>query len=172
MNLVILGAMLKNYDRSNAVSYAHQWAYARNPRYYNYDLLGGDCTNFVSQCIYSGSKIMNPSKTLGWYYYDTNHKSPSWTGVDFLFAFMVQNRGPGPFCMLVEAKEILEGDFIQLSRQKHGSFQHSCLVVQKGYREDPYGLLVAAHSADSDYRPLSTYQWERIRFVHILGFRI
>jgi hypothetical protein len=36
------------YDRSAAVAYAHKWAYSRNPAYYNYDKLGGDCTNFAS----------------------------------------------------------------------------------------------------------------------------
>ena len=39
------------YDRAAAVRYAHIWAYGRNPRYYDYESIGGDCTNFASQCI-------------------------------------------------------------------------------------------------------------------------
>ena len=35
-----------DYDRSAAVLYAHQWAYGRNPAFYDYENLGGDCTNF------------------------------------------------------------------------------------------------------------------------------
>ena len=40
----------------------------RNPEYYNYDdVIGGDCTNFVSQCLFYGSKVMNYNQN-GWYY--------------------------------------------------------------------------------------------------------
>lgn len=42
---------------------------------------GGDCTNFVSQCIFAGSGIMNHNKRTGWYYINGNKKSPSWSGV-------------------------------------------------------------------------------------------
>ena len=42
------------YSPSKAVSYAKQWAYGRNPNYYDYDPLGGDCANFVSQCLIYG----------------------------------------------------------------------------------------------------------------------
>ena len=68
------------YDREAAVFYARKWAYARNPRYYNFDDLGGDCTNFASQCIYAGCGVMNFTPTFGWYYIDINQRSPSWTG--------------------------------------------------------------------------------------------
>ena len=43
------------YDRRAAVLYAHRWAYGRNPAFYDYEHLGGDCTNFASQCIYAGA---------------------------------------------------------------------------------------------------------------------
>lgn len=36
------------YDREQAVQYARMWAYDRNPAYYDFSNLGGDCTNFVS----------------------------------------------------------------------------------------------------------------------------
>ena len=32
---------IKPYDRSAAVQYAHQWAHARNPAYYNFDSIEG-----------------------------------------------------------------------------------------------------------------------------------
>ncbi len=51
-----------NYDRKKAVEYAHKWALKRNPLYYNFDKLGGDCTNFISQCIYHSCNIMNYKK--------------------------------------------------------------------------------------------------------------
>lgn len=48
------GAKLRGYNPSEAVRYAHRWANSFNPKYANYDGKGGDCTNFVSQCIKAG----------------------------------------------------------------------------------------------------------------------
>ena len=43
----------KRYDRQKVIEYAKKWAYLRNPKYYNFDSVGGDCTSFASQCIYA-----------------------------------------------------------------------------------------------------------------------
>ncbi|MFR9189079.1 MAG: amidase domain-containing protein [Anaerotruncus massiliensis (ex Togo et al. 2019)] len=47
------------YDRSKAAAYAEKWAFSRNPRYISFDGMGGDCTSFVSQCLYAGTGVMN-----------------------------------------------------------------------------------------------------------------
>ena len=52
----------REYNRNEAVKYAEKWAYRRNPRYYNFNELGGDCTSFASQCIYAGSKKIKQIK--------------------------------------------------------------------------------------------------------------
>ena len=57
---------IDKYNRQKAIEYANKWAFKRNPKYYNFDSLGGDCTNFVSQCIYVGSNKMNYTKLYGW----------------------------------------------------------------------------------------------------------
>ena len=59
---------LMPYNREKAVEYADTWAMGRNPAYYDYSNLGGDCTNFISQCLYAGGGIMNYTRDLGWYY--------------------------------------------------------------------------------------------------------
>ena len=70
---------VKEYDKAKAIEYAKKWAYSRNPKFYDYENLGGDCTNFISQCIYAGTNTMNYSNINGWYYNNANAKSPSWT---------------------------------------------------------------------------------------------
>lgn len=50
------------YDRNKAKAYAKKWAYLRNPEYYDYTYLGGDCTNFISQCIFQGAPHMSYSR--------------------------------------------------------------------------------------------------------------
>ena len=85
--------MEREYLRKDVIKYAREWAYKRNPIYYNYDNLGGDCTNFISQCIFAGSKIMNYKPTFGWYYINANNKSPSWTGVEYLYNYLTRKSG-------------------------------------------------------------------------------
>lgn len=42
------------YNRGKAVAYALEWAMSRNPAYLDFEELGGDCTNFASQCLLAG----------------------------------------------------------------------------------------------------------------------
>ena len=88
------------YRRSLAVQYARRWALSRNPAYYNFDDLGGDCTNFASQCIYAGSGVMNYTPIYGWYYITANDRTASWTGVEYLHRFLVGNEGGGPLSLI------------------------------------------------------------------------
>ena len=162
---------LQAYDRKAAVLYAHQWAYGRNPVFYDYEHLGGDCTNFASQCIYAGSGVMNYTPTYGWYYIDANRKAPAWTGVPYLYNFLTRNNGSiGPVGEPCELEDLLPGDLIQLSF-KGQEFQHSPIVVSVGTPATPENVLIAAHSYDADNRPLSTYEYRAIRMIHIVGVK-
>ena len=159
------------YDRDAAVRYAHRWAFSRNPRFYNFDELGGDCTNFASQCLYAGAPFMNYTPDLGWYYISPNNKAPAWTGVPYFDNFLTrkqENRGPVGVSASIE--ELLPGDFVQL-RFSRDEFGHTPVVVEVGFPATLENVLVAAHSQDSDFRPLSTYEFQEIRFIHILGSR-
>ena len=161
---------LRPYNRSAAVAYAHRWAYRRNPRFYDYEYLGGDCTNFASQCIFAGTGIMNFTPTFGWYYIDANVKSPSWTGVPYLFDFLTRGqRSIGPVGEDTSMEHIMPGDILQLSFDGI-QYKHTPVVVSVGYPIEPSNILLAAHSDDADNRPLNTYQYKNIRFVHIEGF--
>jgi hypothetical protein len=162
---------INEYDRNSAVAYAHRWAYSRNPVYYNYDKIGGDCTNFVSQCIYAGAHVMNYDRTHGWYYNSTNNKSPSWSGVQFLRNFLIRNTaGPGPTAKETTALEMAPGDVIQLSFDGK-VFEHSLFVVSIGSVPAVGNILIATHTDDSDNRPLTSYQYQKIRYLHVLFVR-
>lgn len=39
---------MRKYNREEAVQYTKTWAYSRNPKYYNFDSVGGDCTSSTS----------------------------------------------------------------------------------------------------------------------------
>lgn len=160
---------LQDYDRKSAVMYAHRWAYGRNPAYYDYEKLGGDCTNFASQCIFAGSGVMNFTPTFGWYYIDANQKAPAWTGVMYLWNFLTRKGiSVGPVGEPCRLEDLRPGDIVQLSF-KGTDFQHSPVVVSVGRVPTLENTLVAAHSYDADNRPLSTYEFRDIRYLHITG---
>ena len=160
---------LQPYDRQAAVSYAHRWAYHRNPDFYNFDELGGDCTNFASQCLYAGTGVMNYTPTFGWYYNSQYSRAPAWTGVPFFYNFLTRKKeGPGPVGVETSMEEVQPGDFVQL-RFVSGPFAHNPVIVAVGSPISLDNILVAAHTEDADYRPLSTYPIAQARFLHILG---
>ena len=154
------------YQREAAVAYAKKWAFGRNPAFYDFSKIGGDCTNFASQCIYAGAQVMNFTPTFGWYYKSVNDRTPSWTGVEYLYNFLTTNEGAGPFAKEVPLDELEIGDIVQLGRET-GDFYHTPVVV--GFRREE--ILVAAHSYDAFNRPLSSYSFARVRGLHILGVR-
>lgn len=154
------------FNRQNVITYAHKWAMARNPAYYSFDKIGGDCTNFVSQAIFAGCGKMNYEKMFGWYYIDLNERSPSWTGVGFLYKFLLNNKSSGPYGAEADCDSVEVGDIVQLDFG--AGFAHSAVIVYKKDQE----IRVAAHSFDCDNKLLSDYSYSNVRFIHIEGVRI
>lgn len=162
---------IRPYDRAAAVAYAHRWAYSRNPDYYNFDEIGGDCTSFASQCLYAGAGVMNFTPTFGWYYRNIRDRAPAWTGVPYFYNFLTRTAASrGPFAVQAPLEQAQPGDFVQLRFASDAPFTHTPVVVAV-LGQTPQEILVAAHSLDSDFRPLSTYPYEALRLIHILGVR-
>ena len=153
------------YDRDAAVAYARRWALGRNPKYYDFEKIGGDCTNFASQCIYVGAHTMNFTPVLGWYYRSSYDRTASWTGVKYLYNFLVNNQGVGPYARIVPQSQAEPGDIVQLGTES-GIFYHSPVITAVMPT-----ILVAAHTYDVLDIPLSSYAYETIRFIHIEGVR-
>ena len=159
------------YNRNLAVAYARQWAFRRNPAYYNFEKIGGDCTNFASQCLFAGIGVMNYTKDLGWYYRSLEDRAAAWSGVEYFYNFLIGNlegigNGAGPFAKEVALTDLELGDFIQLGRAT-GDVYHTPVVV--GFSGNV--PLLAAHSYDAFNRPLTTYRCDTLRCLHILGGR-
>lgn len=153
------------YNRTAAVNYARRWALSRNPAYYDFEKIGGDCTNFASQCLYAGAGVMNYTRVMGWYYNSSYDRTPSWSGVEYLYNFLVSNKGLGPYARVVSVGEALPGDIVQLGTAS-GDFYHSPVITTV-----TPAILVAAHSYDVLDRPLSSYTYDQVRFLHIEGVR-
>jgi hypothetical protein len=159
--------VVKPYNRENAVAYARKYAFSQNSLFANFAGIGGNCTNFVSQCIYAGSCEMNYKPTFGWYFISLDERSPSWSGVEYFYNFIIENTDVGPFGRVATSDELENGDVIQLGRNDEG-FYHTLLVV--GF--DGEDILVAAQTDNAYARPLSTYTYDFARYIKILGVRL
>lgn len=153
------------YNRTAAVAYARKWAMSRNPAFYNFDNIGGDCTNFASQSIYAGARVMNYTSVTGWFYRSSSDRTASWTGVEYLYKFLVSNSSVGPYGHIVQQNEVQPGDIVQLGTFD-GAFYHSPVITAVSPT-----ILVAAHTYDALDRPLASYIYDVARFIHIDGVR-
>ena len=158
------------YNRKSATFYANRWAYRRNPEFFDFQGLGGDCTNFVSQCLLAGTGVMNYTPDFGWYYISSDDRAPAWSGVQYLYNFLTSNQAEGPFASEVPINSIQAGDVIQLGDENY-EFYHTMIVTSTGAQPNAQNTLVAAHSYDVNCRPLDTYNIINIRFLHIDGYR-
>ena len=108
---------------------------------------------------------MNYTPIFGWYYRSSSDRTASWTGVEYLYNFLIGNRSVGPYAVEVEETEAEPGDLVQLARAD-GDFYHTPVILQTTPT-----ILVAAHSEDSLDRPLYSYNFAAARFLHIVGVR-
>jgi hypothetical protein len=155
----------KAYNREAAARYARDWAHRRNPAYYNFDPVGGDCTNFISQCRYAGSGVKNYTRDTGWYYKSPNDRAAAWSGVEYLHRFLTTNKAAGPYAAELSLDHAQPGDIIQLCFDG-ARFAHSLLVVDTCPE-----IIICTHSDDSLDRPLATYIYRIARLLHIEGVR-
>ena len=117
---------------------------------------------------------MNFTPDLGWYYINENDRAPAWSSVEFFYDFMtgapsfsVNNGGVGPYGIEVDATGVFEGDVVQLADET-GDFYHTLLIT--GFSEGQ--TLVSAHTNDALDKPLSSYNFASLRYIHIEGIRI
>lgn len=164
----------KPYNRMRAVEYARTWALSRNPLFVDFTGIGGNCTNFVSQCVLAGSCVMNYTPDFGWYYISAENRAPAWSSVEYFFDFMTgvprfaaKNNGEGPYAREVERAEAEVGDVIQLANST-GDWYHT-IIISEIQEND---ILICAQSDDALDRPLSSYNYADLRFLHIEGVRL
>ncbi len=158
------------YDREKVVFYANEWALGRNPIYYDFQEVGGDCTNFVSQCIFAGAGVMNYTRDIGWYYNSVSDRSAAWSGVQYLYNFMTTNLGSGPYGYETTIENAELGDVIQLSFDGL-EFTHALIISNIFEPPTLDSVEICCHTYDSINRPINTYIYEALRVIHIEDVR-
>lgn len=182
------GLVFKGYNISQATRYALKYALDINPSFGNYEKWGGDCTNYVSQCLYAGNI---PFDNVGediryqWYWYSESKRTPSWTAADSLKFYMENNNineeggtNLGLKAAPITLNQLLRGDVVQLVDDK-GRAYHSMIVTGYLVKEQRVvDYLVSQHSGydeDDEGRlknyPLSQKRGHQI-FWSIMGYVI
>lgn len=110
---------------------------------------------------------MNYTPVTGWYYAAPNDRTAAWTGVEYLYRFLIGNEGLGPFGEETPLERLLIGDLVQLGTEK-GDFYHTPIVCAVRQSQ----IYVAAHSFDTYRRPLSDYDYAKARGIRIAGVRV
>lgn len=165
--------LTKPYDAARAVEYARRWALFRNPLFVDFTGRGGNCTNFVSQCVLAGSCVMNRTPDYGWYYESDTDRAPAWSGVEYFYSFMTgvpefasRNGGIGPYAVEVPRRMAQVGDAVQYANEE-GDWYHTVIISKVENGE----IYVCAQSDNALDRPLSSYSFASARFLHFRGVR-
>lgn len=152
---------MRSYSRENAVRYAVAHALEPNPAYRYFAVHGdggGDCSNFVSQCLLYGGAPMDYRSQRPWWYNSKGTKnsngdtwSVSWTVAHSLY-WCLKIRGemglPGLKGIEVSDISILErGDVIQYEN-KNKVVYHSAIITALGYEWGMKVPFISQHSFD------------------------
>lgn len=164
-----------SYNRDAAVTYAKNNYDSYSSNYPDMRNLGGDCANFVSQCLFKGGKAMSGD----WYVYKKNNvylKPSNTTQLDYSWRLA----DPSPWISAKEfnsywkknsntnyeyttekyvsdhatiySKTIRSGDVVQFKKKVGFWYQayHTMIIV--GYDASNKDFILAGHSSTSDNR--------------------
>lgn len=168
------------YDRQAAVAYAKQWVTDRNDEWPDYSMSGGNCQNFVSQCLLAGGIPMDSSGDAVWKWYgDTPNnlsqmagRSASWSGVDEFLQYAASNTGSGMVAVAdadYYSGEI--GDVLILGYDEENLY-HAVIITDVVTDEEGnvVDYLVHSNTANQESFPASAYGYTYQVLVKICGW--
>lgn len=168
-----------SYDRAAAVAYARQWVGIRNDDWPDYSRNGGNCQNFVSQCLLAGGIPMDVYSPGIWKWYGSTPnnlsvmagRSASWSAVVSFLDYAESNTGYG-LAAVTDAPYYTgsPGDIIHLGNAER--WRHTVLIT--GVVEDGEGniedYLICSNTADLRDFPVSAYAYTRQMLIRVAGW--
>lgn len=171
-----------SYDRQAAINYAKTWVNERNQddEFLIYDDYGGNCQNYVSQCLHAGGLDMDYTGygEQQWKFYSNvlnnrqtaSGRSYSWIGVDEFYTYACSNDSTGLVCMPNVTFDMVQpGDVIHVGayyKWRHALLATDVIKAEDGSVKD---ITVASNTADRWNYPLSAYIYTASRVIHIVG---
>lgn len=112
-----------SYNPSAAVDYSNKYALNYNSSYSNYNSIGGDCANFVSQCLYAGGLNM----TDGWYWKSYDDRSASWSYCPSQVEYLSKNCGT--LDRRPANSKVLKGNPVYYTAAVKNRYSHAAICV-------------------------------------------
>lgn len=168
--------MLNKYNGAAAANYAIKYALESNKKYKYFKSSnedGGDCTNFVSQCLYAGGAPMDYNNVRPWWYdMKRGQASICWAVAHSLFWYLKINQSLNRNKIKgleVEDISMLEiGDMIFYENYKNIIF-HSAIVtsfVEDSGNKQPR---ISQHTFDQLNGPyLKSYDYKKAHYIKII----
>lgn len=154
------------YDRQKAIEYAKKYAFHYNPNYFDFRNFGGDCTNFISQCLYAGNIKMDYDMN-GWFYTSSYSRSPSWTSVEAFFNY--GQNGKTFKLQEVDLYEVEVGDVVQFYSEPLKRFYHSVIVTEIIKPISIQNILVSSHDNSAYNKSLIEYHVTSVRYLKVIA---
>ena len=168
------------YDREAAVAYAMEWVGKRNEEWEDYGRYGGNCQNYVSQCLFAGGIPMDPYGDSLWKWYSdipnnypgTYGRSASWSAVESFRDYAENNTGFGLAAQAgapYYSGEI--GDVLEIGTADN-PLRHSVLITKviKDQDGNTIDYLICSNTSDLKNFPASAYFYSSQALVKILGW--
>lgn len=160
------------YDRTAALAYAGEYAMSRNPDWADFSRSGGNCQNYVSQCLLAGSIPADPYGDAVWTYGgDGYERSGSWASVSQFRRYASGNTDFG-LVSLVGAPYYSgqPGDLIQMGDAD--SWHHTVIIGDVVVDETGNTVDYLIHSNTNDMKnfPASLYGYPVFSLTRIAGW--
>ncbi len=166
-----------NYLREKAVKYAIDYALTPNPSFKYFEVFenaGGDCTNFVSQCLLAGGAPMTYGTEYAWWYNKSNTSttandswSVAWAVAHSLYWTLKVNQQynykGAKGLEVADVNILVPGDLIFYEDEK-GLVYHSAIITSISSS----GPLISQHTYDAlNISYLKTWKAKRMHFIKI-----
>lgn len=159
------------YDREAAVAYSSQWVGKRNEEWDDFSGSGGNCQNFVSQCLYAGGIPMDFQGDEQWMWRNDGTYSASWVGVDPFYYYADANQGEGLAASAdVSYYEGEEGDLIRMGSPEDWNHVVIISYVVRDEQGNTIDYLINSNTSDVKNFPVGAYPNPCQRLMKIYGW--
>lgn len=160
-----------SYNYSDAVAYAKRYYSSYNTAYPDWSSYGGDCANFISQCLYAGGKNMKGTPGTSeeadnwsnWFSKgtscNTEKVSSTWRVANAFKSYWQKNASGYSTFSSVGSSSYgygFKGDAISLLNS-NGSAYHTLIIVD--YDSENCDFIVATHTYNTKTAHLSDYSY-------------
>ncbi len=160
------------YDRTAALAYAGQYAMSRNANWADFSYSGGNCQNYVSQCLLAGGIPVDPYGDAVWTYGDgSRERSGSWASVTQFLQYASGNTGFGLVSQVGAPYYTGEpGDLIQMGTEE--GWHHVVIIGDLVTDEAGNTVDYLIHSNTNDMKnyPASLYGYPVFALTRIAGW--